>query len=94
MEVYSRCIAQSQLEGLYRVCGLPDTFQSWFLVTQLHVWMCLVRFKSEGRDGAALYKRLVTLFWNDVEHRMKLSGVRTCSMLQSIHLSVHGCKCC
>ena len=66
---------QSRRPELYALCGLPDTFQSWFLVTQLHVWLALVRFKREGRDGADLYKHLVTLFWHDVEHRMKLSGV-------------------
>lgn len=30
-----------------RTCQLPDTFQSWFLITHLHVWMCLVRLKQE-----------------------------------------------
>lgn len=35
---------------LYRVCGLPDTFQSWFLIAQLHVWMSLVRLKAEVGD--------------------------------------------
>ena len=33
--------------NFFRVCDLPDTFQSWFLVTQLHVWMSLVRLKQE-----------------------------------------------
>lgn len=37
----------------YRRCGLPDTMQSWFLVTQLHLWMCLVRLKQVCRRTCA-----------------------------------------
>ena len=42
MSVYSQCIEQAKIQEFYSVCGLPDTFQSWFLVTQLHLWMWFV----------------------------------------------------
>ena len=68
------------------VTGLPDTFQSWFLIVQLHVWMTLVRFKSEGAQGAVMYKQIVTYFWHDVEYRMKLTGV---SMYVCMYACMH-----
>jgi hypothetical protein len=35
-------------DNIYTICKLPDTFQSWFLVQQLHVWLCMVRLKVRG----------------------------------------------
>ena len=76
--VYNRIVEQGVGDQFHELCRLPDTFQSWFLVTQLHLWMCLVRFKADGSDGVVMYKQLVTLFWNDVEYRMKIAGVWSC----------------
>ena len=56
-------------------CSLPDTFQSWFLVAHLHVWLCLVRLKREGKDGSLVIREVVTTFWHDVEQRMRVLGV-------------------
>lgn len=57
------------------MCSLPDTFQSWFLITHLHVWMLLVRLKREGEDGDYLIRQLSVTFWHDVESRMRALGV-------------------
>lgn len=57
------------------VCAMPDSFQSWFLVAQLHLWLCMVRLKREGKDGDYMLKQMVAMFWNDVEARMKILGV-------------------
>lgn len=40
---YMECAEQAGKDNIYKICKLPDTFQSWFLVQQLHVWFCLVR---------------------------------------------------
>ena len=50
---------------------MPDTFYSWFLVTELHVWMLLVRFMSEGTNGEEVRNLLVKTMWNDVNKRSK-----------------------
>ncbi len=73
---YHTCTEEVAKSGLMTKCSLPDTFQSWFLVTQLHLWMCMVRAKKEGKDGHYVCQQLVSLFWYDVEHRIKLTGVR------------------
>lgn len=74
-KVYLTVCSQSQRPELYQITGLPDTFQSWFLVQQLHIWMLLVRSKTEGSDGKHFHKQLVQFFWQDVEHRMTLMRV-------------------
>lgn len=37
--------------------------------------MCLVRLKTEGKDGKYLFKKLVHMMWFDVEERIKNLGV-------------------
>lgn len=69
---YMTCAEQGSVEDFYRICKLPDTFHSWFLVVHLHLWICMVRLKQEGKDGAVLYKQMVAFFWEDVEHRIRL----------------------
>ncbi|XP_028404687.1 ubiquinol-cytochrome-c reductase complex assembly factor 1-like [Dendronephthya gigantea] len=73
--MYECCVEGLDYEKFYEAAGMPDTFQSWFLINQLHVWMCLVRLKPEGKDGRYMYRRMVQIFWEDVEERMKVMGV-------------------
>ncbi|KAF6285065.1 ubiquinol-cytochrome c reductase complex assembly factor 1 [Rhinolophus ferrumequinum] len=56
-------------------CEMPDTFNSWFLITLLHVWMCLVRMKQEGRSGKYMCRVIVHFMWEDVEQRGRVMGV-------------------
>lgn len=68
-----------QLNNIYlfinEALDLPDTFQSWFLVAHLHLWLCLVRLKREGQDGDVIIKELVTMFWEDARQKMNKIGV-------------------
>uniref|UniRef100_A0A023EN99 Putative ubiquinol cytochrome c reductase assembly protein cbp3 n=1 Tax=Aedes albopictus TaxID=7160 RepID=A0A023EN99_AEDAL len=54
---------------------MPDTFNTWFLITELHVWMLLVRSMAEGaeKDDAGRFLRncIVEAMWNDVTTRAK-----------------------
>ncbi|GLV42029.1 uncharacterized protein CBL_05012 [Carabus blaptoides fortunei] len=73
-------IAYSQFFEQY---FLPDTFYSWFVVTELHVWMLLARIMNEGEDGRFIRNCIVQAMWADVSIRAKKlgaanpSGVRT-----------------
>uniref|UniRef100_A0A8C8UMM7 Ubiquinol-cytochrome c reductase complex assembly factor 1 n=1 Tax=Peromyscus maniculatus bairdii TaxID=230844 RepID=A0A8C8UMM7_PERMB len=58
-------------------CQMPDTFNSWFLITLLHVWMCLVRMKQEGRTGKYMCRIIVHFMWEDVEQRGRVMGVNS-----------------
>ncbi|XP_068706087.1 ubiquinol-cytochrome-c reductase complex assembly factor 1-like [Montipora foliosa] len=72
--MYQCCVDGMNFEEFFEACELPDTFQSWFIVLHLHIWMCLVRLKAEGKDGRFLYRKLVEMMWFDIEERMKNLG--------------------
>lgn len=58
---------------------LPDTFNSWFLVTELHCWLILTRVMQEGsesgEDGRFLRNCIVEAMWRDVQTRAKKLGM-------------------
>lgn len=72
--MYECCVEGMKFEEFFEDCELPDTFQSWFIILHLHIWMCLVRLKAEGKDGRYMYRKLVEMMWHDVEERMKNLG--------------------
>lgn len=53
---------------------LPDTFNSWFLITELHLWMVYVRLMHEGSEGSMIRNYVTEALWNDVEYRSKKLG--------------------
>jgi cytochrome b pre-mRNA-processing protein 3 len=50
---------------------MPDTFHSWFLVTELHVWMLMVRTMAEGEEGRFIRNNIVEAMWQDISTRAK-----------------------
>uniref|UniRef100_A0A3Q3B907 Ubiquinol-cytochrome c reductase complex assembly factor 1 n=1 Tax=Kryptolebias marmoratus TaxID=37003 RepID=A0A3Q3B907_KRYMA len=75
LRMYTCCVERINYEEFFEKCSLPDTLNSWFLVTQLHVWMCLVRMRQEGREGKFLCHYIVHSMWGDVEQRSKIMGI-------------------
>ncbi|KAG6867515.1 hypothetical protein C0993_001778 [Termitomyces sp. T159_Od127] len=51
-------------------CRLPPTFQSWFTVTNLHIWMLTVRLRSLP-EGKHYTQALIDHFFIDVEDRIR-----------------------
>lgn len=53
---------------------MPNTFNSWFLVTELHLWMLMTRAMCEGsgaeEDGRFIRNQLVIIAWKDVDIRL------------------------
>ncbi|XP_067643019.1 ubiquinol-cytochrome-c reductase complex assembly factor 1 [Eurosta solidaginis] len=64
--------------SFFKAFELPNTFNSWFLVTELHVWMLLVRAMAEGsesgEDGRFIRNCIVEVMWGDVNTRAKKLG--------------------
>ncbi|XP_010638251.1 ubiquinol-cytochrome-c reductase complex assembly factor 1 isoform X3 [Fukomys damarensis] len=75
LRMYSSCVEKTDFEEFFLRCQLPDTFNSWFLITLLHVWMCLVRMKQEGRSGKYMCRIIVHFMWEDVQQRGRVMGV-------------------
>ncbi|XP_049870233.1 ubiquinol-cytochrome-c reductase complex assembly factor 1 [Pectinophora gossypiella] len=64
---------------------LPDTFATWFAITELHVWLLLVRYMAEDIKSVANEKKkyvkgdghfvrncIIEALWADVGNRIKL----------------------
>jgi len=52
--------------------SLPRTFQSWFTITNLHVWMATVRLRAlPPSHGRAFIQGLIDHFFLDVEDRLR-----------------------
>ncbi|KAM8919847.1 ubiquinol-cytochrome c reductase complex assembly factor 1 isoform 3-T3 [Lycaon pictus] len=79
LRMYTSCVEKTDFEEFFLRCQMPDTFNSWFLITLLHVWMCLVRMKQEGRSGKYMCRIIVHFMWEDVEQRGRVMGM-------SVHL--------
>ncbi|XP_014093175.1 ubiquinol-cytochrome-c reductase complex assembly factor 1 isoform X1 [Bactrocera oleae] len=64
--------------SFFKAFDMPNTFNSWFLVTELHVWMLLVRAMAEGSEsgenGRFIRNCIVEVMWGDVNTRAKKLG--------------------
>lgn len=73
--------------AFFRDFNLPNTFNSWFLVTELHVWLLMLRSMAEGsetgEDGRFLRNCIVEAMWGDVNTRAKKLGVSVVALLRS-----------
>ncbi|XP_054157776.1 ubiquinol-cytochrome-c reductase complex assembly factor 1-like [Oppia nitens] len=75
--LYEACSDGIPIEKFFAELRLTDTYLSWFLVTQLHVWMCLVRCMSAGQEGRVLRNEVVARMWDDCQSRLKLLAPMT-----------------
>lgn len=86
--LYESILAKVAYEEWFEGLGLPDTFASWFNVTELHVWMLMVRYMAEDianttsekrkyikGDGHFVRNCIVEALWADVSNRIKLLEV-------------------
>ena len=55
-----------------QACALPPTFQSWFTITNLHVWLLTVRLRAlPAPHGTQHVQGLIDHFFQDVEERLR-----------------------
>ncbi|EIW77645.1 hypothetical protein CONPUDRAFT_108902 [Coniophora puteana RWD-64-598 SS2] len=53
-------------------CALPPTFQTWFTITNLHVWLLTVRLRAlPSPHGRAHVQGLIDHFFQDTEERVR-----------------------
>ncbi|KAG0736343.1 hypothetical protein G6F57_007556 [Rhizopus arrhizus] len=82
--LYAECAQQMDLNKDFYIkeCNLPDNFQSWFSVTQLHVWMLMVHLRAEG-NGKLYIQELVNRFFEDAEDRIRSHGITQQKVINS-----------
>ncbi|KAI0045375.1 hypothetical protein FA95DRAFT_1561176 [Auriscalpium vulgare] len=65
--------AEEEKEFWSRDCYLPPTFQTWFTITNLHVWMLTTRLRALPAPHGQLHiQGLIDHFFLDVEDRIRL----------------------
>ncbi|XP_063958247.1 ubiquinol-cytochrome-c reductase complex assembly factor 1-like [Lytechinus pictus] len=84
LNMYQACADGYDFETFFRACNMPDTLFSWFLIMELHVWMCMVRLKQEGREGKYMTHYLILSMWHDIQARGKLMGIPSVKMKESL----------
>jgi len=82
----THCVQLQNLEKFFRVFDMPDTFNSWFLVTELHIWMLSARLMTEGEYGRTTRNAIIEALWQDCDQRAKSisdlpSSIRTKQIL-------------
>jgi cytochrome b pre-mRNA-processing protein 3 len=74
--LYERTTEQATDPRLLESLGLKDNFADKYSLLVLHVWMLLVRLRSEGADGKHLAQLMYENFQDDVEVRVRAAGVK------------------
>jgi len=70
----THCAQRTELLRFFETFDMPDTFYSWFLVTELHVWLMGCRLMTEGDQGRLVRNSMVEALWADCENRAKAIG--------------------
>ncbi|KIJ67427.1 hypothetical protein HYDPIDRAFT_108196 [Hydnomerulius pinastri MD-312] len=64
--------ADQEADFWEKECALPPTFQSWFTITNLHVWLLTVRLRAlPAPHGINHIQGLIDHFFQDVEERLR-----------------------
>jgi len=76
MNLYETSVDHVNSQLWFKHFGMPDTFISWFLITELHVWMCAQRVMDDGykRRGLATRDAMIENMWKDCATRMQKLG--------------------
>jgi len=71
-QVYQSLVYQAETPILFERLGLEPTFQRWFAMTVLHLWIVLVRLRlnQEQKFGQSIFN----WFWQDTEERLLATG--------------------
>lgn len=68
----SCCTHEVDLETFFKIFDMPDTFYSWWIVTELHAWMLCVRLAvGNTKEGSACRNFMVTELYNDMDAKSK-----------------------
>ncbi|GAA5974950.1 hypothetical protein JCM21900_002943 [Sporobolomyces salmonicolor] len=73
-DYYDRCAERGEIEApfFYEECSLPPSFQTWFSLTTLHVWLLSVRFRALPAPlGRTYIQELINHMFIDMELRIR-----------------------
>eukprot|EP00002_Diphylleia_rotans_P031667 TRINITY_DN6590_c0_g1_i2.p1 TRINITY_DN6590_c0_g1~~TRINITY_DN6590_c0_g1_i2.p1 ORF type:complete len:276 (-),score=66.76 TRINITY_DN6590_c0_g1_i2:51-878(-) len=81
--IYRTVQEQANLPVFYETQGAitEKTFQAWFSVSVLHIWMVFRQLRVKGDFGQKLSQQVFERFWDDVEFQMRNSGLKLDSLI-------------
>jgi len=69
------CTHEVDLESFFKIFDMPDTYYSWWLITELHVWMLCVRLSvGNTKEGLMCRNEMVKTTYADMDERAKKVG--------------------
>ncbi|CAM6117544.1 unnamed protein product [Calypogeia fissa] len=74
--LYARISNHVERPELYASFVLEKSFRTTHAMLLLHVWLTLVRLRSEGKDGTKVGQNLYEQFNHDLEKRIVVAGVK------------------
>lgn len=81
---YEACTDKLDPEIFFEHLHLKDTLYSFYLIIQLHVWMCQVRSMAEGPEGRMLRNEIIERMWQDMDVRLSKIEVYSSSKRKSL----------
>lgn len=69
----SYCCQGVKVNDFFDYFDMPDTFFSWFLITELHMWMVINRIMvNNDEDFEKVRNFMIATLWQDCQIRVKL----------------------
>lgn len=81
---YEACTDKLDPANYFENFKLPDTLFSFFLVVQLHVWMCQARSMCEGPEGRTLRNEIIERMWQDIDTRLQRMEIYAFNQRQEV----------
>lgn len=75
-------------DEFFRELDMPNTFNSWYRVTELHIWLLMVCAMAEKANGIYLRNQIVRALWKEVETKLERNYGMTYSILHQYN-SLH-----
>lgn len=69
--IYMKLADEVDYMKFFKQCSLPDTFASWFMILELHVWLISTRLMQDGREGRIVRNSLIKAMWEDNDQKSK-----------------------
>ena len=88
-ELYESAVDNLEYMTFFKQLQMPDTLYSWYLVTELHVWMMMVRVMREENHGRFLRNSLSEILWRDIEARIKALGDTSSKVIRTNTSEIH-----
>lgn len=71
VRIYEQIADKIDYASFFLKYNLPNTYNSWFLVTELHVWMAIARVMAIEESGRTIRSSIVETMWQDATTRAK-----------------------